>query len=101
MTARITTYLAGQSARRCGPCFNGLPALADAVDAVAWERGGTDRVERLQGMVTGRGACTHPDGTARMVGSMLAAFPEDVAAHARGACASTLGASPERELVAR
>jgi len=101
MTARITAYLAGQSARRCGPCFNGLPALADAVAAVAWERGGVERVEHLQRMVTGRGACAHPDGTSRMVGSMLAAFPEDVAAHARGACGLDVGVAAEHELVAR
>jgi NADH:ubiquinone oxidoreductase subunit F (NADH-binding) len=101
MTARITAYLAGQSARRCGPCFNGLPALADAVAAVAWERGGVARVEHLQRMVSGRGACTHPDGTARMVGSMLSTFPEDVEAHARGECTFTVAAQRERELVAR
>lgn len=87
MTARIATYLASQSARRCGPCFNGLPALASAVSAVAEGRGTVDRVEHLRSLVTGRGACAHPDGTARMVGSMIATFPEELAAHARGDCA--------------
>ena len=34
LTGRVVDYLAGQSARRCGPCRNGLPALADAVREV-------------------------------------------------------------------
>lgn len=86
MTARITAYLASQSAGRCGPCFNGLPALAAAVAAVARGDGGVDRVEQLRQLVTGRGACAHPDGTARLVGSLVATFPEDIASHARAAC---------------
>ena len=34
LTSRIVDYLAGQTAGRCGPCRNGLPALADAVRAL-------------------------------------------------------------------
>ncbi len=86
MTARITAYLASQSARRCGPCFNGLPALARAVADLATGHGGQDRVEQLRLLVTGRGACAHPDGTARLVGSLMTRFPEEIAAHLDGGC---------------
>ncbi|WP_395659448.1 NADH-ubiquinone oxidoreductase-F iron-sulfur binding region domain-containing protein [Nocardioides sp.] len=87
-TARVVDYLASQSAGRCGPCFNGLPALATAVRAVAGGTGPTDRVEELAALVTGRGACAHPDGTVRLVRSMLTAFPAETAAHGSGRCAS-------------
>lgn len=65
-TTRIVEHLAGQSARRCGPCFNGLPALATALRG----RDGA-RVRSLVGLVEKRGACAHPDGTARLVRSLV------------------------------
>ena len=83
-TSRVVDYLAGQSAGRCGPCLNGLPALAGAVRAVADGTGGTERVEQLAALVVRRGACAHPDGTVRLVRSMLAALPGEVAAHGSG-----------------
>ncbi|MBZ5733442.1 hypothetical protein K8Z61_02940 [Nocardioides sp. TRM66260-LWL] len=95
LTERITAYLADQSAGRCGPCVNGLPALADAVAGL--RRGQPDaaeRVARLCGLLPGRGACAHPDGTARLVASLLRAAPGEIAAHARGRCeASVRGAA--------
>ena len=97
-TGRIIDYLAGQSAGRCGPCFNGLPALAQALQAVTSGRGGTERVEQLAGLVVRRGACAHPDGTVRLVRSLLAVFPGEVAEHAAGSCGSLLapeGSRPE------
>ncbi|HET7691331.1 MAG TPA: NADH-ubiquinone oxidoreductase-F iron-sulfur binding region domain-containing protein [Nocardioidaceae bacterium] len=84
--ATIAEYLAAESARRCGPCLNGLPALAVALRRVADGVGGTGEVERLSALVTGRGACAHPDGTARMVRSALTSFGDEVAVHARGGC---------------
>ena len=89
-TGKIVDYLAGQSAGRCGPCFNGLPALASALQAVVHGQGGTPRVEELAGLVVRRGACAHPDGTVRLVRSLLAAFPGEVAEHASGSCGSLL-----------
>ena len=89
VTAGVTGYLASVSAGRCGPCLNGLPALADAVSALADGAGptATRRTQDLTALVAGRGACAHPDGTARLVASMLRTFPDEVHRHELGGCA--------------
>ncbi|GAA1758685.1 NADH-ubiquinone oxidoreductase-F iron-sulfur binding region domain-containing protein [Luedemannella helvata] len=88
--AQVAQYLAGQSAGQCGPCRTGLPDLADALAMLANGTGGEAAmaaVRRVAAAVNGRGACAHPDGTARFVLSTLDAFPDDVAAHLhRGGC---------------
>jgi NADH:ubiquinone oxidoreductase subunit F (NADH-binding) len=92
-TARVTSYLAGQSAGQCGPCRNGLPALAEAVWQVALGRPGDDVLRwtgQLMDLVTGRGACHLPDGTAALVASALRVFADDLRQHAEhGPCART------------
>jgi NADH:ubiquinone oxidoreductase subunit F (NADH-binding) len=87
VTASVTAYLASESAGRCGPCVNGLPALAATMARVAaGDAAAVDRARELAGLVTRRGACAHPDGTARLVRSLLDAYDEEVAAHASGGC---------------
>jgi NADH:ubiquinone oxidoreductase subunit F (NADH-binding) len=83
-TARVTSYLAGQSARQCGPCSNGLPALAEALGYVAFGQPGDDVLRwthELLGLITGRGACHLPDGTTGLVASALAVFAADLRQH--------------------
>ena len=85
-TEALVEYLAGQSARRCGPCLNGLPAMAEALRDLVHRGGPVRPVEELCGLVVRRGACAHPDGTARLVTSMLKRFPEEVDTHSLGEC---------------
>ncbi|HEY0561037.1 MAG TPA: NADH-ubiquinone oxidoreductase-F iron-sulfur binding region domain-containing protein [Frankiaceae bacterium] len=88
-TARAASYLAGEGARQCGPCRNGLPALAAALlrlcrrGAVA---GDLAAVRRYAGLVEGRGACHHPDGSARFVRSALQTFAAEAELHVTGRC---------------
>jgi NADH:ubiquinone oxidoreductase subunit F (NADH-binding) len=91
-TAAVTRYLALESAGQCGPCFNGLPAIAAAFAAVAQPHPAERELANLRrwaGLVTGRGACHHPDGTVRFVASALDVFGAEVAEHARGRCTGT------------
>jgi NADH:ubiquinone oxidoreductase subunit F (NADH-binding) len=85
-TQRLVAYLAGQSARRCGPCRNGLPALSRSLSAVD-DGTGTERVEELAVLVERRGACAHPDGTVRLVRSLLKVYPDEIDRHREGRCA--------------
>lgn len=89
IASSIATYLAGETAGQCGPCVNGLPAMAEVLHRLAsGERNAAlpAEVSRLAGLVTGRGSCHHPDGTARFVLSTLTVFAADVAAHLNGRC---------------
>jgi NADH:ubiquinone oxidoreductase subunit F (NADH-binding) len=89
-TARVTRWLARESAGQCGPCVHGLDALAGTFEQVctgAASKHAAARVEQLARLVSRRGACAHPDGTARFAMSALEVFAEEFADHARhGAC---------------
>lgn len=82
--ARIMNYLSAQSAGQCGPCVHGLAAMAATLSDLSRGAASRDSVDRLRNwawQVTGRGACHHPDGAARMVSSALQTFSADVAQH--------------------
>ena len=89
-TARVFRYLAGQSAGQCGPCSYGLPAIADALDHIAWQ-GGDERADAwlrlLLPLVEGRGACHFPDGAVALAASAIRVFGADLEHHLRyGPC---------------
>jgi NADH:ubiquinone oxidoreductase subunit F (NADH-binding) len=89
--ARVVRYLALESAGQCGPCLNALPRIAAALAEIAAGRARQrtlDDIERWSGLATGRGACRHPDGTARFVGSALRTFAAEVGRHRDGRCAA-------------
>lgn len=91
--APVVRLLADESAGQCGPCVHGLRAIAGAVQNLAdgtVEPGDVAKLERWSGLVTGRGACAHPDGVVRFVASLLAAFPTEVTLHQHRACGRPL-----------
>ena len=91
-TAHIVRYLALESAGQCGPCLNGLPRIAAALELLADPHHAAQRndlledLERWCGMVEGRGLCHHPDGSVRLVRSALIVFRTEIAAHRAGLC---------------
>jgi len=85
--ARITQWLADQSAKQCGPCAFGLPALAGDVRDLASGNAAPGVAERHIALVSGRGACAHPDGATRFIRSGLAVLAGDIRNHqAYGGC---------------
>jgi NADH:ubiquinone oxidoreductase subunit F (NADH-binding) len=95
-TARVMSFLAAHNAGQCGPCLNGLPAIADAMRRLAtggWDDRTWPALERWLSVVPGRGACRHPDGAVRFAATALSVFADDVARHRSGRpCASARAA---------
>ena len=90
-TARVLTWLAGESAGQCGPCVHGLAAIAGGMRDLASGRADDQTLKNLHrwgNQVEGRGACSFPDGAVRLLRSALGVFAEDVDRHlAHGPCA--------------
>jgi NADH:ubiquinone oxidoreductase subunit F (NADH-binding) len=89
-TARVADYFAAEGAGQCGPCVNGLAAIADTVQRLATgtaPAGAWRDLQRWCRELPRRGACAHPDGAARFISSAVNVFAEDFADHARrGRC---------------
>jgi NADH:ubiquinone oxidoreductase subunit F (NADH-binding) len=90
--SRVMSYLARESAGQCGPCLNGLPRIAAQARSLAFDgtdRGAVAELQRLSALVVGRGACHHPDGSMRFLGSGLRVFAGEVELHLEGRCSRT------------
>lgn len=88
--AEIAAFLAAASADQCGPCRFGLPAIAAALHRLAGDRPKRNELENVAtwtDLVSGRGACRHPDGAAQQLASALKVFAGEFARHqARQRC---------------
>jgi NADH:ubiquinone oxidoreductase subunit F (NADH-binding) len=96
-SARVLKWMALETAGQCGPCVNGLHAIATTFGELArGSRSANDRppndgspkdvaqLRRWATQIEGRGACQFPDGAIRFLRSALELFGEDLAAHAGG-----------------
>ena len=96
-SARVARYLALESAGQCGPCLNGLPSIAAAIGELAGLGGRQpdprvlENLSRWAGLVEGRGACHHPDGTVRFLRSALRVFAAEARQHLQGRCSAASG----------
>jgi NADH:ubiquinone oxidoreductase subunit F (NADH-binding) len=82
--SRIFSYLAAETAGQCGPCVNGLGAIAETMERIAESNAGPgdlEQVRRWIDMVRGRGACHHPDGAVGLLASALAVFDDHLKSH--------------------
>jgi NADH:ubiquinone oxidoreductase subunit F (NADH-binding) len=103
-TARVGRWMAGQSARQCGPCVHGLDALATAVEELAGGAPGArakQRIDRLASLTIRRGACAHPDGAVNLLLSALDTFGVEFADHARHGPCEACARPPELPLPVR
>jgi NADH:ubiquinone oxidoreductase subunit F (NADH-binding) len=102
---RVTRWLERQSVGQCGPCVHGLAALADtferAMHGGVHAREAAARIEHLSDLVSRRGACGHPDGTARFAMSGVEVFAAEFADHAKHGVCDACARAPELPLPAR
>jgi len=94
-TVHLARWLADQSTRQCGPCVNGLHALAEALAGLAAGERQGQRIERLAGLTSRRGACGHPDGSVNVLMSAIEAFREEFVDHARRGHCDACAHAPE------
>jgi NADH:ubiquinone oxidoreductase subunit F (NADH-binding) len=90
--AQTMRWLAAESAGQCGPCANGLPALAEMTSAIAAGAAPADalgRLDRWSAQIVQRGACHLPDGAVRFLASGRRVFATELEEHARlGPCSA-------------
>ena len=89
-TTAVAEFFAAESAGQCGPCVNGLSAIAGTVRQLATGTAGHTALgdlDRWTRDLHRRGVCQHPDGAVRFISSALRTFEPEFRDHARrGPC---------------
>ena len=96
-TTAVAEFFAAESAGQCGPCVNGLSALAGTVHQLATGTAGRTALSDLDRWTRDlrrRGVCAHPDGAVRFISSALRTFEPEFRDHARrGPCERCAGSA--------
>jgi len=92
-SATVARWLARQTTGQCGPCYRGLPAVAELLAALATPAPSAQRARstlvRIANELFGRGACGLPSATADFVLSAVETFRFELDLHHAGACSGT------------
>ena len=75
--AGVARELAEGTAGQCGPCWRGLPAVADVIAGAGEGRSSRQEIEGLMAQVDGRGICAHPSAAVAALRSALDLIGED------------------------
>ena len=75
--AGVARELAAGTAGQCGPCWRGLPALAEVIGSAANATVRRAELESLMAQVDGRGICAHPSAAVAALRSALDLIGED------------------------
>jgi NADH-quinone oxidoreductase subunit F len=89
VVAVLSRFLWVESCGQCPPCKLGTGAITGALDDIAGGRGDDSSLESLNhwlSVVADGNRCFLPVEAQQVVGGVLRAFPDDFAAHLRGAC---------------
>jgi len=89
-SATIARWLARQTTGQCGPCYRGLPVLAELLGALSApsvpDRRTRSTLVRIANELHGRGACGLPSASAEFVLSALETFAAEIDLHRAGSC---------------
>ena len=91
VAASVMSYFDRENAGQCGSCFNGTAAMSAVLDALRDGVATEDDVARLRRwsvVLRGRGGCATLDAATNVAGTLLALFPDAVAAHRSAGCAA-------------
>lgn len=98
-SSTVARWLARQTTGQCGPCYRGLPTIAELLTVLATppvsDRRARSTLVRIANELHGRGACGLPSATADFVLSAIETFRFELDLHWAGVCSGIQSNEPQ------